>query len=77
MFATFGVPSRETSADWCAAEKHVKDWLLKGQPPTLLRNLWLDQRSTHMAPGGQACCLGRLRPGAQVPFVPQHAARSK
>ena len=33
VFAKFGVPSRETSADWCAAEKHVKDWLLKEQPP--------------------------------------------
>ena len=36
VFAKFGVPSRETSADWCAGE-HVKDWLLKKPPPTLLR----------------------------------------
>ena len=80
VFAKFGVPSRETSADWCAAEKHAKDWLRKEQPPTLLRNLWLAQRSSHMKPqGGQACCfsLGRLRRGAQVPLAPQHAARSK
>ena len=52
VFTTFGVPSGETSADWCAAEKHVKDWLLKEQPHTLSRNLWLDQRSSHMRPQG-------------------------
>ena len=52
MFAKFGVPSRETSADWCAVEKHVKDWLLKEQPPTLSHNLWLAQRSSHVKPQG-------------------------
>ena len=80
VFAKVGVPSRETSADWCAGEEYVKDWLLKKPPPTLLRNLWLDQRSSHMKPQGEhAWCfsLSRLRRGAQVPFAPQHAARSK
>ena len=65
VFATFGVPSRETSADWCAAEKYVKDWLLKEQPPTLLRNLWLDQRSSFMK--HQGCKLVALADCAEEP----------
>ena len=65
---------RETSADWCAAEKHVKDWLLKEQPPTLSRNLWLDQRSSHAKPQG-----GKLVPLADCAEEPpvRPAARRK
>ena len=80
MFAKFGVPSRETSADWCAAEKHVKDWLLEEQPPTLSRNLGLAQRSSHMKPQGGKLVVfsvGRLHRVPQVPLAPKQAARSK
>ena len=78
VFAKFGVPSRETSADWCTAEKHVKDWLLKEQPPTLLRNLWLAQRSSHMKPQGGKLVAFPLEDCAEDPRSrSQHAARSK
>ena len=66
VFSKFGVPSRETSADWCAAEKHVKDWLLKEQPPTLSRNLRLAQRKlSHEAPGKTAPRTSPARPAAR------------
>ena len=77
VFAKFGVSSRETSADWCAAEKHVKDWLLKEQPPTHFRNLWLAQRSSHMKPQGASSLLFPLKTAPRTPGPARPAARRK
>ena len=57
VFAKFGVPSRETSADWCAAEKHVKDWLASEGATThsLTQPVACPEELPHEAPGGQAC----------------------
>ena len=76
VFAKFGVPSRETSADWCAAEKHVKDWLLK-QQPNFLRNLWLAQRSSRMNPRRASFLLFRWKTAPRTPGPARPAARRK